>query len=162
MAAGPGVRIGDAEREAAANSLREHYASGRLTMEEFQERLDAVFAAKTDRDLEKLTEDLPITSSYAPPWPPSGQAAGPGPFGAGWLGGLTQLPGSAPGGQRGPRARTRPFAFTGALVVLLVFLTLAFALPFGVPRIIVIVLAVFTLLRRILRRVIGGGGRRRW
>ncbi|HUA30142.1 MAG TPA: DUF1707 domain-containing protein, partial [Streptosporangiaceae bacterium] len=41
MATGPDLRIGDAEREAAAASLREHYAQGRLTLEEFNERLDA-------------------------------------------------------------------------------------------------------------------------
>ena len=70
MAAGPGVRIGDADREAAASSLREHYARGRLTLDEFQQRLDAVFAATTDVDLAKINADLPYVNPYAPPWPP--------------------------------------------------------------------------------------------
>jgi len=59
MTAGPGVRIGDTERETAAANLREHYARGRLTLDEFQQRLDAVFAARTDADLAKITADLP-------------------------------------------------------------------------------------------------------
>jgi uncharacterized protein DUF1707 len=36
MAAGPDPRIADADREAAAH-LREHYAQGRLTLEEFNQ-----------------------------------------------------------------------------------------------------------------------------
>src|SRR5215475_10398046 len=71
MAAESGVRIGDAEREKVATSLREHYARGRLTLEEFQQRLDAAFAAKTDTDLAKISADLPHTDPYAAPWPPS-------------------------------------------------------------------------------------------
>ncbi|HEY1666723.1 MAG TPA: DUF1707 domain-containing protein, partial [Trebonia sp.] len=41
------MRVSDAEREAAAAELREHFASGRLTQDEMDERLTAVFAAKT-------------------------------------------------------------------------------------------------------------------
>ena len=59
MATGPELRIGHAEREAAAASLREHYAQGRLTLEEFNERLDATFKAVTQGQLNQITEDLP-------------------------------------------------------------------------------------------------------
>ena len=38
---GPELRIGDAEREAAVTALGEHYAAGRLTKEEYDERADA-------------------------------------------------------------------------------------------------------------------------
>jgi hypothetical protein len=65
MALASGLRIGDADRETAAAALREHFAQGRLTLDEFQHRLGAVFAAKTDRDLADLTADLP--HSAAPP-----------------------------------------------------------------------------------------------
>ena len=41
MAAGNEMRVGDAEREAAAAELREHYASGRLTLDELNERVGA-------------------------------------------------------------------------------------------------------------------------
>jgi hypothetical protein len=67
VATGPDLRIGDADREAAAASLREHYALGRLTLQEFNHRLDAVFAASTQRQLRALTRDLPDLA--APPAP---------------------------------------------------------------------------------------------
>ena len=41
------LRIGDAERTAAADELAEHYAQGRLSTEEHHERLDRVWAART-------------------------------------------------------------------------------------------------------------------
>ncbi len=59
MADGPGLRISDADREAAAAQLREHYAQGRLTLEEFNQRLDEAFAATTQGQLSALTRDLP-------------------------------------------------------------------------------------------------------
>ena len=66
MATGPDPRIADADREAAAAHLREHYAQGRLTLEEFRDRLDAVFEAATQRQLAALTRDLPRAASPAP------------------------------------------------------------------------------------------------
>jgi len=54
-----GLRIGDAEREAAAADLGEHYAAGRLTLDELHERLDAVFSAKTFGQLTRVMADLP-------------------------------------------------------------------------------------------------------
>lgn len=70
-------RIGDAERDRAAELLREHLAQGRLTAEEFDERVDAALRAKVASDLDPLFSDLPgprpgqavATTSYeAPPW----------------------------------------------------------------------------------------------
>ena len=54
MASGYEMRVGDAEREATAAELREHYASGRLTLDELNDRLDKAFAAKTRGDLDAL------------------------------------------------------------------------------------------------------------
>jgi len=71
MASQPSLRIGDAERESVAAELREHYAQGRLTLDEFNNRLDAVFAAKTQRDLSRITSDLPHVRP-ATPLPSSG------------------------------------------------------------------------------------------
>jgi len=65
MATGADWRVGDAEREAVAEQLREHYAAGRLTIDEFRARLDAAYAATTAAGLSRATADLP--------------AAGPGP-----------------------------------------------------------------------------------
>ena len=66
MTTGPGPRIADADREAAAARLREHYAQGRLTLEEFHHRLDAVFEATTQAQLTAITRDLPRTEPPAP------------------------------------------------------------------------------------------------
>ena len=59
MATGYNVRIGDADREAIAAQLREHYADGRLTLDELNERLDQTFAAKIKADLDVVMRDLP-------------------------------------------------------------------------------------------------------
>jgi len=61
----PGPRVTDADREAAAARLREHYAQGRLTLEEFHHRLDDVFDATTQGQLTALTRDLPRATSRA-------------------------------------------------------------------------------------------------
>jgi hypothetical protein len=53
------LRIGDAEREQTMAALREHFAQGRLTHEELDERLDRSLTAKTVRDLAQVTADLP-------------------------------------------------------------------------------------------------------
>lgn len=53
------IRIGDAERDAAASSLGEHYAAGRLTKTEYDERVDEVWAARFEHDLTPLFADLP-------------------------------------------------------------------------------------------------------
>ena len=47
MATGSNWRAGDADRMAVADQLREHYAVGRLSMDEFRARLDAAYAAVT-------------------------------------------------------------------------------------------------------------------
>ncbi len=53
------MRVGDAERDAAAADLGEHYTAGRLTLDELHERLEAVFAAKTFGQLARIMSDLP-------------------------------------------------------------------------------------------------------
>ncbi len=157
MMAGSGIRIGDAERNAVAECLREHYAAGRLDMEEFQERLDAAFAAKTEQDLAKLTADLPHSSPYATPWP--GQQAGQrGPVQSYPLSGSQQAP---------PRASSPMAALAAAAISLFILATVVILwLPFGgLPKAVLIILAVFAFIRRIFRRVLFGGplarGRRR-
>ena len=57
------LRASDAERDVVAGRLREAHAEGRLTVEEFSERLDAALAARTRGDLEALTRDLPAAGS---------------------------------------------------------------------------------------------------
>jgi hypothetical protein len=72
MVTGQDLRIGDADREAAAASLREHYALGRLTLEEFNQRLDAVFKATTQSQLRTITRDLPHAATPSAPLPVTG------------------------------------------------------------------------------------------
>ena len=53
------MRASDADRDRAAEVLREAAAEGRLSMEELNERLDVVYAAKTYEELAPATVDLP-------------------------------------------------------------------------------------------------------
>ena len=175
MASGNEMRVGDAEREAAAAELREHYASGRLTLDELNERVDKVFAAKTRGDLNALMTDLP---SRRPGGTAGTPGAGPtgagGPFGSGGPFGPSGPFGPGGGGwNSGPRAagpmRTAGSVFVTMLVVAALFLvgTLgAFGIGTGRPIGIVLILAAFALLRRLVfRRRAGGCGprrRRRW
>lgn len=53
------LRASDAEREHAAEEIREHFAAGRLTPEELSQRLDAAYRAKTIGELMVLRGDLP-------------------------------------------------------------------------------------------------------
>ncbi len=55
----PSLRASDAEREEVAAVLRQSLAEGRLSMLEFDERLDAVYRARTYGDLDALLTDLP-------------------------------------------------------------------------------------------------------
>lgn len=55
----PRLRIGEAEREQATAQLARHYGEGRLDHDEYCERLDAVWTARTSADLALLFTDLP-------------------------------------------------------------------------------------------------------
>jgi Domain of unknown function (DUF1707) len=171
MAAGNEMRVGDAEREAAAAELREHYASGRLTLDELNERIDKAFAAKTRGDLNVLMTDLPSRRPEAAGAP---GAIGAGPSGAGGPFGPSGPFGPGGGGwSSGPRAagpvRTAGSVFVTMLVVAALF-TVGFLGAFGFgpsrPIGIVLILAAFGLLRRLFFRRRAGGcgprGRRRW
>lgn len=53
------IRASDQERESVVDVLRDAYTDGRLTLDEFDERTSAAYAAKTWADLRDLTADLP-------------------------------------------------------------------------------------------------------
>lgn len=55
----PALRISDAERDSAVRTLGEHHALGRLTYDEFVERMDQAYEARTHEQLDALTSDLP-------------------------------------------------------------------------------------------------------
>ncbi|ASO21414.1 hypothetical protein FHR81_002385 [Actinoalloteichus hoggarensis] len=61
-----GLRIGDAERGQAMQFLGDHFAQGRLTMDEYEERVAAVTLARTGADLVVLFDDLPGSHELGP------------------------------------------------------------------------------------------------
>lgn len=140
MAAASGLRIGDAEREAAAVALREHFAQGRLTLEEFQQRLAAVFAAKTDRDLAEIRADLPHVAGPSPARP------------------AVQATNDGKGGKGGYRRRPAGLAIVaGFIMIILALVLVAFILPVAlfataISRSLLFILAILLFGRRGLLR----------
>ncbi|HKP89561.1 MAG TPA: DUF1707 domain-containing protein [Thermoleophilaceae bacterium] len=53
------IRVSDAERERAVDTLREHYADGRLSSDELEERIERAYSATTRSDITALMRDLP-------------------------------------------------------------------------------------------------------
>jgi len=164
------MRVSDAEREAAAAELQEHFASGRLNQDELDERLTAVFAAKTRGDLKTPFTDLPSSGHgwASASAPGGGRTSGPGsPFGAGasgrgpWAqagasdGADWQARGNACGASAG-RSIGR-FVFTSVLVWMLFILGIlgVFGIGAGRPFSIVLIFAALALLRRLLFMIFG-------
>lgn len=75
----PQQRIGYAERDAAVAELQAHHAEGRLSVEEFEERMQQALQAKTHADLQPLFADLPQQGS---PLLPAGPGASTGATGS--------------------------------------------------------------------------------
>ncbi|HEU5387103.1 MAG TPA: DUF1707 domain-containing protein [Streptosporangiaceae bacterium] len=152
MASGYNVRVGDADREAIAAQLREHYADGRLTLEELNERLDQAFAAKTKADLNTVMRDLPQATRPGAGLPYVG-AGQPGP---GWYGPVSPGPGRqyGQGGWDGGRSRGPGGAFAPMLGLVWLLVILGSVLMFGLgggdrPIAIVLFLAALALVRRL-------------
>jgi Domain of unknown function (DUF1707) len=61
------MRASDNDRESVVSVLRDAYAEGRLTLDEFDERTAAAYAAKTWGELRELTEDLPVQPVLSAP-----------------------------------------------------------------------------------------------
>ena len=59
MTEAPALRASDADRERAVVLLREHMVEGRLTLEEFADRMSTAYLARTTEELEHLSRDLP-------------------------------------------------------------------------------------------------------
>jgi hypothetical protein len=62
---GQRIRASDAEREQVAYILRTAMGEGRLTLDEGEQRLTAVYQAVYQDDLARLTADLPENGRYA-------------------------------------------------------------------------------------------------
>jgi hypothetical protein len=65
MSDAPALRVSDADRERTVLVLREHAAVGRLTLEEFTERMTAAYHAVTRDELDALARDLPEAHAAA-------------------------------------------------------------------------------------------------
>jgi hypothetical protein len=63
------LRASDADRQRVADMLREHCASGRLTIDEFDERLGQALASKTLGQLQEPLRDLPVRFQPTAPTP---------------------------------------------------------------------------------------------
>jgi hypothetical protein len=55
----PDIRVADDDRERVVVELREHAVAGRLTLEEFSERVDQAYAARTRGELDVVLRELP-------------------------------------------------------------------------------------------------------
>jgi hypothetical protein len=129
------IRISDADRDQVTARLREHFAEGRLTSEELDERITATLNAKTYGDLRPIMADLPGPGPVPPyDWavPPAGaQTPPPGsqPWGSGPLGGPYRVY------RRGPRLLP--------LVLIALVFTLAFPFTgfffFGILKLVLLI-----------------------
>jgi hypothetical protein len=119
------IRASDADRERVIERLREHYAAGRLTSDELDERITAALSAKTVGDLRPVLTDLPEPELIGTP---VGPGANGGPAGASWP--------DSPGWQSSVWAGTgRPVAAyrrgPRILPLVLIALVAAIAIPGG-------------------------------
>jgi hypothetical protein len=64
----PDLRASDADREATVDRLHTAATEGRLDADELEERLSAAYAAKTCRELERLTADVTPAPPLRAPW----------------------------------------------------------------------------------------------
>jgi hypothetical protein len=154
------IRVSDADRERIAERLREHYAAGRLTSDELDERVTAALSAKTYGDLRGVMTDLPEpeTVGAARAAGPTGAPESAGPLGSrGW-----QSPPWFAGGRpivafrRGPRILPLVLiALTAAIVIpgagWIFFAFLKIALLFGLVICVAGIIAAARLRRHVRR-----------
>lgn len=180
MATQPSLRIGDTERDSVAAELREHFAHGRLSLEEFNQRLDAVFAAKTQSELARITRDLPHVRPSSAPLPSARTSSTnlltSGPSAGAWPGhGAVATHWAGPvsaGGEwargdwtGGRRSRHGIGAFATLLAVLatwlLVYDVILVGLRWPLPGRLGLLLAIFAVIRGLVRKIFRGVGGRR-
>ena len=164
MATEHNIRVSDADRDFTAAQLREHYAQGRLTLDELHERLDRAFTSRTGTDLNAVTSDLPyaVPSGVLPSDGVRHGSSGPsGRAGQGWN--RRDWNGPGQGGRSGDYhhrygRRCSGGSFLRILPVLLAVwacfaLLGVFGFGFGGgPSVVVIVLAVLSAIRWIFGR----------
>lgn len=115
------LRASDTDRERVAEVLRNAAGHGRISMDELDERLDAVYAARTYGELLPITRDLPVEDAAPAPLParvasPGGLVAGPDePVGRGTA--IAIMSGANRGGGWIVPRKVTVFAFWGGSVI---------------------------------------------
>jgi class 3 adenylate cyclase len=107
----PAVRVTDAERQAMVARLQAACGEGRLTLDEFSERVGMALEARTSADLEQLTLDLP---ALEPPASPAVPPAAPRHT-TSWAIGI--MSGSDHRGRWHPAPVTNALAFMGGVTL---------------------------------------------
>ncbi len=69
MRAQASMRASSADRERAVDVLKAGFAEGRLSQDEYNDRMGRAYAARTYGELATLTADLPAGASPMPAWP---------------------------------------------------------------------------------------------
>ena len=129
MSTDDAIRASDADREHAVGMLRDGYATGRLTLAEFDDRTTAALTSRTWGELRGLTRDLPAPGQRVLP-PPAPREA---------LGRSERLPAAALA-DRGP-------GLTPILLIAVYWLTLTFtahAAGLLIPVVFLLLMAVQT------------------
>jgi Flp pilus assembly protein TadB len=146
------LRIADADRETAAHELGEHFALGRITVEEHAERLEQIWAARTAADLAPAFRDLPRpAASRTRP----GSTARETPGGLGGLRGLGSVAATGRGWR--PAMPHVPFLFKALLAIIVLWWGFHHLLFLLVAALVYVV-----LVRRLVRRGRGRGRPGRW
>jgi class 3 adenylate cyclase len=99
------LRVSEVERDSAAADLPRYCGEGRLTLEEFSQRVGVVLAARTRADIDGVMSDLPRgtnVEAYTSPLPASG-----------WF--VAILSGSSRKGRWRPKPKTKAVAILGGV-----------------------------------------------
>jgi len=127
-----GIRVSDAERDAAVERLSVAAGDGRLTLGEFSQRMELATAARTRADLDRVVADLPADAATAGSVVTSG-ASGPPSWHVSLVGGTrvtvppgirveasgfsliggTRIEGGPEPGPGAPTVRIRAFSLVG-------------------------------------------------
>ncbi|GAB3414445.1 DUF1707 domain-containing protein [Flindersiella endophytica] len=67
VAYGPEMRASDGDREKIVGRLRDAHVEGRLSADEFEDRLNAAYTAQTYGELEPLIRDIPVMRTHKTP-----------------------------------------------------------------------------------------------
>lgn len=123
------LRAGDADRDDAVSLLQEHLTLGRLTHEEFDERISKALSAKTQQELRELFSDLPGRRPGDPAGSSQVVSDGPGPMSPDAFGNPpptyppSQYPAYGPGAGFEPPRPERPWYAQWWLLIIAIVLS---------------------------------------